>query len=50
MKISRVGILTLLIATILSVSGCGVVNRVRARNELNDGAKAYKERKFDEAQ
>jgi tetratricopeptide (TPR) repeat protein len=50
MKISRVGILLLITITILSVSGCSIVNRVFARNELNDGAKAYKERKFAEAE
>lgn len=50
MKISRVGILLLIITAIISSAGCSVVNRVLARNQLNDGAKAYKERKFDVAE
>lgn len=50
MKISRVGILLLIAAAIISNTGCSMVNRVFARNELNDGAKAYKERKFDIAE
>ena len=50
MTLSRVGILLLIAAAILSTTGCGPVNRVLARNQLNDGAKAYKERKFDVAE
>ncbi|MEP6925333.1 MAG: hypothetical protein ABI954_12775 [Pyrinomonadaceae bacterium] len=50
MKISRVGILLLLVTAFALLTGCGIVNKVRARNELNDGAKAYKERRFDEAE
>lgn len=50
MKISRVGMLLLLAVALVSLTGCGPINKVRARNELNDGAKAYKERKFNEAE
>lgn len=50
MKISRVGMLLLSTVALTSLTGCGVINQVRARNELNDGAKAYKERKFGEAE
>lgn len=50
MKISRVGILLLIITAVISNTGCSMVNRVFARNQLNDGAKAYKERKFDVAE
>jgi tetratricopeptide (TPR) repeat protein len=50
MKISRVGILLLIATAVISNAGCSTVNRVFARNELNDGAKAYKERKFDIAE
>ena len=49
MKLSRASILLLSLLLTLS-TGCGVINQVRARNELNDGAKAYKERRFDEAE
>lgn len=50
MKISRVGMLLISAVALVSLSGCGIVNKVRARNELNDGAKAYKERRFDIAE
>lgn len=50
MRISRVGILLLIAATVISNAGCTMVNRVLGRNQLNDGAKAYKERKFDVAE
>lgn len=50
MKISRVGMLLVTVAALFSLTGCGIVNKVRARNELNDGAKAYKERRFDVAE
>lgn len=50
MKIFRVGILSLLAATVINSTGCSILNQVRAQNELVDGAKAYKERKFDEAE
>ncbi|CDM64999.1 tetratricopeptide repeat protein [Pyrinomonas methylaliphatogenes] len=32
------------------VSGCSVINRIRAKNEINEGARAYHERKYAEAQ
>lgn len=41
--------LLLLVAAVFS-SGCGVVNRIRAKNSLNEGVRAYKDGKFDEAQ
>lgn len=49
-NISRAGILLLSIVALTSLTGCSIVNKVRARNELNDGAKAYKERRFAEAE
>jgi tetratricopeptide (TPR) repeat protein len=49
-KISRVGILSFSVVVLASLTGCSIINKVRARNELNDGAKAYKERRFAEAE
>ncbi len=48
MKMSRLGILVLIILTLLASTGC--VGRVIARKDIVDGAKAYKDRKFDEAE
>ncbi|MBC7797980.1 MAG: hypothetical protein H7Z37_13995 [Pyrinomonadaceae bacterium] len=42
--------LLVLILAAASLTGCSLVNKVRARNELDDGANAYKERKFPEAE
>lgn len=50
MKISRFGIFTLLLLTIVLGSGCGFYNRVMARKSLVDGAKSYNERNFKEAE
>lgn len=47
MKISRVGILVLIIFSVLIGAGC---NSIIARKDLVDGAKAYKDRKFDQAE
>lgn len=47
MKISRVGILFLITITVLAGAGCG---KIIARKNLVDGAKAYKDRKFDDAE
>lgn len=47
MRISRVGILVLIAFTILASTGC---NRIIARKDMVDGAKAYKDRKYDKAE
>lgn len=40
-------VLAILVAT---SSGCGVINRIRAKNQLNEAAKAYREGHFPEAE
>lgn len=52
MKLSQARILPALLALALapSLSGCGVVNRIRARNALNEGTRAFKDGRFDEAE
>lgn len=50
MKISRLGIFTLLILTCILGANCTLYNRVMARKSLVDGAKAYNERNFKEAE
>lgn len=47
MKISQAGILFLIALVVLVNAGCG---KIIARKNLVDGAKAYKDRKFDEAE
>ncbi len=48
MKMSRIGILSLVILSLLSTTGC--VGRVMARKNIVDGANAYNNRKFEEAE
>ena len=53
---TRVAIVpTILVATVLAVlvastSGCGVVNRIRSKNQLNEAARAYREGRYVEAE
>ena len=56
MKLSRTRIaMSLGIAIVLGMlafttSGCGVINRIRSKNQLNEAARAYREGKFPEAE
>lgn len=50
MRISRVGILILISLTVLIGANCAYYNRVVTRKNLVDGAKAYKDKKFKEAE
>lgn len=50
MKVSRAGIITLIALISLIGTSCSYYNRVRSRQNLVDGAQAYKNRKFDAAE
>jgi hypothetical protein len=50
MRLSRLGILSLLLLTVLVGANCSFYNQVLARKDLVDGGKAYKDRKFQEAE
>ena len=50
MKLSRIHIVALLAAVVVSSGGCTLVNRVRAKNALNEGARAYKDGRFKDAE
>lgn len=50
MKLSRIHIVALLAALVFSSGGCALVNRVRAKNALNEGARAYKDGRFKDAE
>jgi tetratricopeptide (TPR) repeat protein len=50
MKLSQTGIVIVLAILVATSSGCGVVNRIRAKNQLNEAAKAYREGHFPEAE
>ena len=50
MKLSQTRIAIVLAVLVATSSGCGVVNRIRAKNQLNEAARAYREGKFPEAE
>ena len=50
MKLSRTSIAAALVALVAVSGGCTLVNRVRAKNALNEGARAYKDGRFPDAE
>jgi hypothetical protein len=50
MRVSRVGIFALIVITALTGFGCNFWNQIKARQDLVDGAKAYSDKKFDDAE
>lgn len=50
MKLSQTRIAIALAILVVTTSGCGLINRVRAKNSLNEAARAYHEGKFEEAE
>lgn len=50
MKLSQAGIGLLVLAVLVTTSGCSVINRIRAKNEINEASRAYKAGKFAEAE
>ena len=50
MKLSQTRIAIVLAVLVALTSGCGIVNRIRAKNQLNEAAAAYREGKFPEAE
>ena len=50
MKLSQTRIAIMLAVLVVTTSGCGLINRIRAKNELNEAARAYREGHFEEAE
>lgn len=50
MKLSQARIAIALAVVIATSSGCGVIDRIRAKNELNEAARTYREGHFVEAE
>ena len=50
MKLSQTRIAITLAILVFTASGCGLVNRIRAKNELNEAARAYREAHFPVAE
>src|ERR671921_967200 len=51
MKLSQTRIAIIVLAILVaSTSGCGVINRIRSKNQLNEAARSYREGRFVEAE
>jgi len=50
MKLSQTRIAIILAVLVATSSGCGVINRIRAKNQLNEAARTYREGRFEEAE
>ncbi|MCA1577426.1 MAG: hypothetical protein LC794_08700 [Acidobacteria bacterium] len=50
MKLAQTRIAILLAILVATNSGCGVINRIRSKNQLNEAARAYREGRFVEAE
>ena len=50
MKLSQTRMAVVLAFLVVTSSGCSVINRIRAKNELNEAARAYREAHFEEAE
>ena len=51
MKLSQTRIALAFLAVLVATSsGCGVINRIRAKNQLNEAARSYREGRFAEAE
>jgi tetratricopeptide (TPR) repeat protein len=50
MKLSHLRIGLLLLVLLVSTSGCGYVNSIRAKSQLNEAVSAYKDKRYDEAE
>jgi tetratricopeptide (TPR) repeat protein len=50
MKLSQARIAIALAVLVAINAGCGVINRIRAKNELNEAARTYREGQFVEAE
>lgn len=50
MKLSQAKIALLVLVGLVSTSGCSVINRIRAKNEINEAARAFREGHFAEAE
>ena len=51
MKLSQTRIAHCFLAVLVATtSGCGVINRIRSKNQLNEAARAYREGRFPEAE
>lgn len=47
---SRIGTIAILVFLVIGAGGCTLVNKIRAKNELNETARSYREGRFEDAE
>lgn len=47
---SNLALLVALLALVMATQGCGVINKLRAKNALNEGVREFNKGKYDEAE
>jgi tetratricopeptide (TPR) repeat protein len=50
MKLSHARIGILILTILVATSGCGYINGIRAKSQLNEAVSAYKDKKYDDAE
>lgn len=50
MKLSHLRIGLFVLILLISTSGCGYINGIRAKSQLNEAVSAYKDKRYDEAE
>jgi tetratricopeptide (TPR) repeat protein len=50
MKLSQTRVAIALAILVFMTSGCGLINRIRSKNQLNEAARAYQDGHFEEAE
>jgi len=48
-NVRRIALLALLLTAVVSLQGCGLVNKLRAKNELNEGVRTFNKGKYEES-
>jgi len=48
-NVRRIAVLSLLVTAVVSLQGCGLVNKLRAKNELNEGVRTFNKGKYEES-
>src|SRR6267378_2530390 len=50
MKLSQTRVAIALAILVFMTSGCGLINRIRSKNQLNEAARSYQDGHFEEAE
>ena len=48
-NVRRIAVLALLLTAVVSLQGCSLVNKLRAKNELNEGVRTFNKGKYEES-